>query len=64
MDGLLRSIVDRDRPSETAGVGVLRIYRESHRLSVNRVTGHSLRRWWQPHRQILGSPLVTGRMSG
>ncbi len=48
MDGLLWPMFGRDRPSETAGVVGLRPDGEGNRLSVNRETGHSLRRWWQP----------------
>ena len=64
MDGLLRSLFDRDGPSETAGAVGLCDYRKADSLSANRETGRSLRRWWQPQRTFQGSPLVTSRMSG
>jgi hypothetical protein len=52
MDGLLRLLFDRDGPSETVGTVSLRIDWKEHRLIANRVTGRSLRRWWQPRNEI------------
>ena len=50
MDGRAALVeLDRDRPSETAGVVSLPGFRvERGRLSEGRATGRSLRRWWQP----------------
>jgi hypothetical protein len=72
MDGLLRPHLagsDRQRPQVRVPLRV----REDIRLSVNRVTGHSLRRWWQPRYWIecgdafdpvAGSPLELSDLFG
>jgi hypothetical protein len=53
MDGLLRLIFGRDGPSETAGAVGLRNDWKENRLSANRETGRSLRRWWQPQGPVI-----------